>query len=361
MKKGLSVFMALALILVMLLLGACSTQESNPGDVSPSSDVNGNADTPDDSQQQDDSGVVEPSDEGYSIIWCSATWDEEFLVQMGDSVEKLWHENGGTLERVGSDGDLATQISQIENAIVMGYDQIIVGGPDNQSLENVVGEAMDAGIQVIVFGQSEVGYPVSGTCNTSGLNVGTAQGNMALAWVDSRYPDAPAGSVKAALTTYDGNSESKNRTQGMENTVFADERVENVYTQDTVMTVDAGYTFASEALTYDPDIRLFMCFTNGCAIGISNYVISEYGDAGEFDVTQWAAFGGDRSDAALEMIDQAKENGDSIVRGIIYNGDPEESGRGVFTVSYALLTGEHEEPYYFLDPEHTYNSFGFEL
>ena len=87
------------------------------------------------------------------------------MAQMVDSIEKLWSEGGGTLEIVGLDGDLTTQVSQIENAIVMGYNQIIVGGPDNQSLKHVVGEAMDAGIRVIVFSQSEIGYQVSGTCN----------------------------------------------------------------------------------------------------------------------------------------------------------------------------------------------------
>ena len=123
-------------------------ESETSGSTSPSVDEVESGETSKNSQQSNNiTEVVKQSSDEYSIIWCSAVWDEKFLVQMGDSIEELWSECGGTLEIVGLDGDLTTQVSQIENAIVMGYNQIIVGGPDNQSLENVVGEAMNAGMQ----------------------------------------------------------------------------------------------------------------------------------------------------------------------------------------------------------------------
>ena len=73
--------------------------------------------------------------------------------------------------------------------------------------------------------------------------------------------------------------------------------------QDTIYIADQGYTFAEEALIYNPDIRLFIGYTEGVAMGISNYICGR----GDLDPSEYAAFGAGYAEAAAVMIDQAGE------------------------------------------------------
>lgn len=348
MKKYLSIIMVLMLVFSLFAFIGCSDDGANDSNESNNSVDDAPSDTtPSDDEPDTDSNNIQAMlDAGEEVIvaWCNNNADEMVMNQVA-TFEKFYPQIGVTFLFSSSENVDSEQISQIENYVTMGAKQIIFGANDPSIFADIVAEGMQNGVQFIIRGTSEASFTVTALCNTSGRNAGMNLANMALAWLNERYPDAAEGSIGAAQSTNSPNTEDPPRNEALQEYLFSDPRIngDDIYMQDTIYTPDEGYTFAEEALTYNPDIRLFIGYTEGIAMGISNYICGR----GDLDPNEYATFGAGYAEAASVMIDQAAEGSNqSCLRGLVTLGDVEEPGLGLYEVSRGLLLGEIEGPNY---------------
>lgn len=81
--------------------------------------------------------------------------------------------------------------------------------------------------------------------------------------------------------------------------------------------MDEAFTLAQDALTFDPDIRLFTTCHDQMSIEVNNYIIS----FPNVDLSEYATFPTQPTDAVYELIEQSK-SGNSIYCGIsAYDAD----------------------------------------
>lgn len=148
------------------------------------------------------------------IAVCLPTLDNPLMVGIGEAVTKAFP--GKDVKVTSADGDPANQISQVQNYITMNADMIVIMPADAASMTSVLADARKAGIKVLVCG-TELGdaeaYDCMATCNQ--YLVGSYSAYLTKKWVDSRYPNASAGSIECAALVSSLNEDSKNKSNGM--------------------------------------------------------------------------------------------------------------------------------------------------
>ena len=138
----------------------------------------------------------------------------------------------------------------------------------------------------------------------------------------------------------------------------ADPRITISYTGEEHNSIDLGYSAAEEALTMDPDIRVFLCYQDNPGIGVANYLMSRP----ELDMDEFGVFNASYSDTSRAMVDDPQNPTRSILYYGVYESDAEIiMGYNIFYVARAILLEEVEPPFWILDDVWSYDSFGFDL
>ena len=362
MKKVLALILALMMIFSVAAFSGCSNGEDDTPDTSTTPDDN----TPEDNTPEEDTtpqtsgnDIQAMLDAGEEVLaaFVNDQFSDSMMLGIAESLKSHFTDMGVTFEYASFESDYTQAITLIENYETMGVKLIIIGGkPDN--FADISQRLLDEDIIVVIFGQNKVNFPVSATANSNAFDVAYNMALMAQHWLDETYPDAAEGSIHAAQSLNSPNDGDADRTTVFEMTIYSDPRVERVYTQDLIYDVNAGYTFAEEAMIYDPDIRLFLCFTESVAMGVSNYICSK----DEYDPSQFAAFGGGVTDAAVELVNQSDTN-TSCLRGVVAIGSTTDAGASLFETCRKLLLGEitkDQYPYFGEEPLENINLYGIE-
>lgn len=343
MKKMLALLMAAVILLCMF--AACSTTEDEPSQTSVGS-------APDPSQNADNPPPSEPTEETKFIACAANNLNDGFIVGLVNTIEEYCKADGITFQATSCESNIALQIEQIENFVSMGVNAIICMPKSTDGLKDTALSAMERGTYMIYLGGTPSDYYISGLVNVSQELVGEAAAKMALKWVDAAYPEG----VKAALYRYTTTDEMISRTDAMEEVFREDGRVNIVFVKDLIEgALVSGYTGAEEALTYDPEIRLFMCFSSSVALGASNYIMSRT----DLNSEEYATFGSEDDADARAAIDLS-QTGESRMLGLIAYGGANPADT-LYACAYDLIMGNVEPPDYRFDEVFTYNVVGFEL
>ena len=292
--------------------------------------------------------------DGVKVAVIAPTLQSEWLTGMLESFCERMKAHGCETQLESADNDNSRYITLIENFVTMGCECVLVVAQDAESIQDACEKAMDAGTYIMMLGLYPDNYEISGGVASDFYLTGWAVSDMAMYWVDTAMADVE--DVPVALHTSDGFSDGLKRGQGMKDRIADHDRAYVDYIKDMGDgNVEKGFTMAEEALTYNNNIRVFVTYDPDPAVGANNYIEMQP----ELNLEDFGAFCVGSSEAATELCDKSVDN-ESCLRGILtYGGD--DPGETLHDIAYALLTGEHEPPYWIFDPCYTYTHLDYEF
>ncbi len=123
---------------------------------------------------------------------------DEYYVDLETTFRAYGAEKGYNMVICDADGDIATQISQMEDFIVQGVDVILLAAADPDALIPVCQEAIDAGIPVICYD----GGINSDICATKVIFDFYEDGSMVGDWAVQYINDNLGGTAKVAVLDF---------------------------------------------------------------------------------------------------------------------------------------------------------------
>ena len=220
-------------------------------------------------KESKDSGEIKI---GYSL----KTVQEERWQRELDGCQKAADDLGAELLYQVANGDAQTQVSQIENLITQGVDVIMVTAVDAGALSNVLQEAADDGIKVLVYDQQLENTYGDAFVGYSDYSNGTL---IAQILADKEV------SGKVVLLHGDKSSGIEKIIEG-EKSILEDLEVDIVMEQYcTNWGAEAALGYAQNALAEQKnDIAAFVCMNDGIASGAIQ-ALEEVGMDGKVVVT----------------------------------------------------------------------------
>ena len=326
MKKALAIILALLMVLSLASLAACAEKkeetkepEAKEETKEPEAETSGDGEITEEvlKASKPNEYVQEKLDAGWEMRIDWSLHQDNFFThtQLADGALAMFAEYGFVGQVYCADSDaIANQIIQLENILTAGNCcGVCIQTGDPESLETVVGQLQDAGITVVVYGIKTEYDTIIATADV--YNAGYGVGVMASDWVSAKYPDAGPGDIHVA--GFGGMTNAANRmlSEGMRDSLAADERFEVTYWgDDEGSTMEQAYDGAAAALLVDPDIRVFACYQMSAGLGVNNYLESQ-----GLDLTQYGIFGTSEDDTTASLLEAAAE-GKSAFRGTICAG-----------------------------------------
>lgn len=277
-------------------------------------------------------------------------FDNESTINITDTLTETVEAIGCTVSAVSAEMDNANCISAIENFITQGAAAVCIFPMDSALLEDVVSKAEDAGTMIFFFGEKP-GYYVDGGVISDNVLTGQAVAQMGMSWAKERFPDhEKIGVFIGGCLSNEMNADFQNSVR---ETVEADDvcYVGYLNTSPDSLTVDGGFTLAENALTADPDIRVFLCMKPDVAVGIENYLESR----SDLDIAEFGIFTADANQAVAEMV---MGDGSAAVRGLIPFGT-DNVGYDLGNVIVDIIHGTKTVPYWAALELDTLNNFGW--
>ena len=383
MKRIISLMLVIAIIFAFGAMCACSSDEKAAEDTK-ATDVANNDEAGDTAADDGESadyaemyeffGVDSVPNEEYSwqqyqalkngeitLGFCLEDFSQNYLVNMADGFMERWEEKGGVNGGIFSaDGDVTTQITQIENCVQLGLDLICVASSSVASLANACETAQAGGVKVVVRGESSIencGFVPNALETYHNYDMGFYMADMVLYYMQTNQPEYYEKGVKLATGELSQASNLIEIFQGVRDRLAKDNKGEVVYVQDWCLTLDDGYNVGEESLTYDSEIRGFITFDEAPAMGYNNYIMSRT----DLDPAEFMCIATSASQESANLWEQSKNN-ESVMRG--YCGSEwEDVSEVIWTASWKVLMGlvDDSEGWIEYGSLGTTNSFGYEL
>lgn len=350
MKKILAMLMA---VCMLLALCACGGTEA-----SPTAEAEGTAAEPADAPADESAAAEDGGLAGKKAALVVPLASVEALNQICENFIKYMSEYGVEAVSASYEGDTTMCNTLIENYAADSYDIILVIPLDEKSLEDSITAARANGTMVVLMGNEPL-YDVDGGLTADMEACGYAVADMATYWVEQNFPDAEPDSIGAAIVAAETPSNYKLCKEAMIASMDAGELTYTAYKSGDMDggSMDAGFTFAENALTADPNIHIFLTQENEAAKGINNYLLSR----SDLNLEEYAVFSINSDITSIGLVTQASsEPTASTLRGLIPYGS-DDVGRVAADIAYGLLSGEQAAPYWMYDEMSTINTFDWTL
>lgn len=327
MKKTLSI--VLALVMVLGLLAACSSGDGDTPAVTSSAPTpsDGGAEASQDPNGEEESitkEMLENSKPGEYVVEKVAAGMEVTLAYIGyvdneaimevfaGGVKEVCDELGVNFVKTHANGDVANQISQIENYITMQVAAICLVPPDADTIRDAVMDAQNNGITVVLYGVTGGGdYSISTRIDNAAQ--GAEIGKMCVAWAKQRYPDAGENEIKAAVFGTYAIDEQRKKTDAMVAQIEAAPNMELTFFTDGLQdNIESGFNTMQDALTYDSNIKVFAVISYLASMGAQNYIMAQPG----LNYDEYCVFTGGL-DSTLDDMLAASSEGNGVLRGSV--------------------------------------------
>ncbi|MGI5971589.1 MAG: substrate-binding domain-containing protein [Oscillospiraceae bacterium] len=372
MKKPISVLIVLVLILSLCATVACSKKETpkspdaeTPATASEEPVSKPEPDTPQPAEPEKpeiDLEKTKPNEYVFEKIEAGMTpYIGISFLNIGDEFQKMYTDGLlADMKALGFDGsivdgrgDAIVQLEQIENFVTMKAAAIVIRVGDVDMYEDVYKRCQEQGTYMAMFAAIPTTWHPDLTAPVDQVEQGTQVVNMTRHWLDLRYPDAEPESLHAAVFGRMDNTENVTRYETMKEKLQEDPRVKLTFTIDSCLTLEEGFNGAQQALSYDPDIRIFLANSGTSLVGVNNYVFTQP----QYDPSEFCCFGTGKDNTAMEMIEASKTD-ESIFRGIIATGYDTLWG-AVYRGLVALFKGEVKAPYTYWERQYAIASFDY--
>lgn len=337
MKK--LVALCLSLTLVLFALAGCggSASSAAPEDTPPSPAPASEA-TP---ASEADAGSTEPAAPAGDLkfgLTMSTTANPVFITWINAMQEKC-DELGIELVVTDEQSDVSKQISSIENFMAMGCQAIIINVFDEEGIKDIVKQATDQGIFVMVHdGKIESASCLVNVDNhTFGYNIGQA----AAEWIKANPELKDAERVEVGLLQMTTIPVLKERGEGVVDALAELAPNAVVVAEQDANTVEVGVTMGENFIQAHPDMKV-VCGINDAGV-MGAY---EAFTAAQYTGEDIGMFGGDgeaydliampsvyRGTVALSIVDTAYDVIQTCYDGVNGEDTPEEIFFGMFTVT----------------------------
>lgn len=221
---------------------------------------------------------------GQTEVWSVLpTTGAEGLVWINDAMGAIMEAEGWTYVKKDAQGDPTAQVQFIEDAIAAGnVGAIMCAAMSVELLQDVVTDALEAGIAVAYLGAEPTEYGISGCVYTAYEITGMYAVQAAEDWVTKRVeeggnvPTDSDGKYEVAIDTYYDIADGVYRSNAMEGTVNSSKiltLVSNTTSYGQNAYTDA-YNNASDVLGAHPDCRIFIAYEPEEAMGAADAIAS---------------------------------------------------------------------------------------
>lgn len=352
MKRLLAIFVAAMLLLSLAACGTTSQPAPSEAETEPAAETTAET-TPEEAPAEE----AAPADnEEFFIGFSALMTGSEQVMLIVNAITDYLEANGCTVQLSDAGGDLPTQISQIENFATMGADLVIILSIDMDTLYDACIKAEDQGTKTFFFGMQPSYVEEIGGCNAVGYyNIGVAAAELMLKWVDEKYPDAEPGSLPIAVSAMDSYADGKEINVGFADRLAEDGRcVIDYYENVTENTSEDGFNFMQNALTYNPDLKLFFNYNNGMSLGVDEYLTSN-----NYDLSEICVIGTGEVSYAAEQVEKSKTD-ESALRGYIGYGAADMASY-IGDIVIGLCNGSRAPGQVIWDPIYAVSMFDYEV
>jgi len=350
MKKVIAILLALVMVLSFAALAACDGSNSTDANTNTQPDTQ-----PENNDSTDDGAItremLEASKPNEYIQEKIAAGMDVLVGQVGiadveiitvvfaSGVQKACDEIGCTFTQTTAGGDNTLFISQMENYVQMGAACLFLIPADTSVVMDTVLAAQEAGTSVIIHGDICTYDTV--VERTDLTKQGQIVAHVASKWIDDNIPESEYP-VKVSVFGDVSVASQKMMTEAMLEVVEAMPNMTlGYYANSVVNSIPDGYTAAEEALTTEPDLKVFLSFNVGPAIGLNNYLMS----LPNIDITQYCIVTGG-VDSTFDQMLQDAGNGQGALRAYISEGSTADFY--IYETVKNVLLGNWKAPYEYL-------------
>lgn len=267
---------------------------------------------------------------GQKEVWSVLpTTGAEGLVMINDAMGAVMEAEGFNYVKKDAQGDPSAQVQFIEDAIAAGnVGAIMCAAMDVELLQDVVLQALEAGIAVAYLGAEPVAYGVSGCVYTAYEITGMYAVQAAEDWVLNSGANVPTnadGKYEVAADTFYGIADGVYRSRAVLGTIEKSENLTLVaettsYGNDAYNT---AYNNATDVLGANPDCHIFIAYEPEEAMGAAD-AIAAYCETNDLSVADYcviACYGEDTTFSEMYSASQEDATANAI-KGYSTYGDP---------------------------------------
>jgi len=238
---------------------------------------------------------------GKVVCYIIPSLANPFLNGVATSVTEQFKADGVVVNVYGADeGGLNQQFDQIENCISMKVDfMYVMAAGEIDQLIPAIEEAKKAGITVMGVPPAKLA-PFDAIMHTSQFEDGQKVVKMACDFIDAVYPDAANGSVETAIIGSASSSVGMaERYRGYKTITDTCPKVKLVKEMDiSGDSIPVGQAAAENALTSNPNIKVFIGQSTAHAQGIANAIKA----LPNVDVSKYGVFAGDMDPSMIPTV-----------------------------------------------------------
>lgn len=251
---------------------------------------------------------------------------DEYYADLDSTFKTYGEELGYEIVVTDADGDVTTQINQVEDFITQGVDAILIAVADPEALIPPIQEAVDAGIPVICY---DGGINADGIAATKCIFDYPENGRLAGEWICEYVDENLGGEAKMAILDFPPSTAVGVPTvQGVIDAVSSHDGIEIVAQQDGKASRVDSMTAMENILTANPDLDIVYAFNLDMTIGAANAIEAAGSDC--------IAVGGGWGQEGFEML----EDGHPIVKALVSSSPVTQAHDALDAVAPALAGEE---------------------
>lgn len=297
-RKVLALILSSAMCMAMLAsCGGNDVQVTDaPAPSQSQSQPNGSAPA---AQPTESTPVAEPAGfewNGQKEVWSILpTTGAEGLVWINDAMGAVMQAEGFTYVKKDAQGDPTAQVAFVEDAIAAGnVGALMIAAMSVDMLQDVVLEAIDAGIAIAMLGAEPTNYTVGGCVYTAYEITGMYAVQAAEDWAAKRLaeggniPTNADGKFEVACDVYTDIQDGVYRSNAIVGTVDASETLARVSTTSSYgnSAYSDSYNNAQDVLGANPNCRIFIAYEPEEAMGAAD-AIADYAEMNGLDLADF--------------------------------------------------------------------------
>lgn len=204
------------------------------------------------------------ADSDLSFAFCTNTLNNTFQSSIDSKLRELCEANGISYTCLDPDYDLNTQLSQLSDVAVSGYDAVFIIPVDSAGITAGLAEIQNAGIPVFNVDTAVIDEDIE---NFVTLFVGTnayMAGELVGEQMAKDYPDGG----KIAILDFPSNESCVDRVNGfLAGLGDNKDKFEIVAQQDGEAALDASLVLADDIIIANPELDAFFCINDPSALG----------------------------------------------------------------------------------------------
>lgn len=303
MKKILS--MLLIAVLAMTMMVGCSEKEKNTTTSAGSDEKSGMT-------------VGMTVQDLSNQIWSSSC----------EALKGLVEADGGSMTYLDCKNNAAKQIEQVENFIASGVDAIVIHPVDANAVEQVLGEAREAGIKVYSWDENLENTDIAWLIDN--YELGKIIGEQAAKWINEKH----GGSCEVAVLDYPQIPILLERGNGIVDAIKEKAPNATIVAQTSAINPTEGMTKMETVFQANPDVQVIACIGGGGAVG-ANEAIKAAGKLTD----NIGVFAADATEQELEAI----KNNEANRMSVLITGDANAIAKEIYGWLEKLVAGESVE------------------